>query len=191
MTLYELLLVLHVFAVVIWLGAGFVLALLVFGAERAGDRAKEGGYHQDMGWLAPRLFIPSSLATLLLGIALVAESDAWGFDQLWIVVALAGWAVSFGLGFFYFRPEGERIGKLIAEHGPMHGEVARRIRRLNLVDRVQVAILFFVVADMVLKPTGDDTGILAAGAALLALTLVAGAAAVAQGPSEQAATPPA
>jgi uncharacterized membrane protein len=177
MTLYELLLALHIVAAIIWLGAGFLVAVLVFGAERAGDRMKEASHHQDVAWLAPRLFIPASLATLLLGIAVTAEGS-WDFDQLWIVLALAGWAVSFGLGFFYFRPEGERIGELVERHGPDYPEVDRRIRRLNVVDRVQVAILFLVVLDMVLKPTGDDPGLLIAGAVLLAIAVLAGVSAV-------------
>lgn len=177
MTLYEMLLTLHILAVVIWLGAGFLLAVLVFGAERAGNRMKEAGYHQDVAWLAPRLFIPASLATLLLGIALTVEGH-WDFGQVWIVIALAGWAVSFGLGFFYFRPEGERIGALVEQNGPDYPEVERRIRRLNVIDRVQVAILFLVVVDMVLKPTGEDAGLLIAGAVLLAIAALAGLSAV-------------
>lgn len=177
MTLYEVLLTLHILAVVIWLGAGFLLAVLVLGAERAGDRMKEAGYHQDVAWLAPRLFIPASLSTLLLGIAVAAEGN-WDFGQVWIVVALAGWAVSFGLGFFYFRPEGERIGELVGQHGPDYPEVDRRIRRLNVIDRVQLAILFLVVVDMVAKPTGDDPGLLIAGAVLLAIAALAGISAI-------------
>jgi len=51
------------------------------------------------------------------------------------VIGPAGWAASFLLGFFYFRPEGERIGALVEQHGPAYPEVDRRIHRLNVVDR--------------------------------------------------------
>jgi len=166
-TSYELLLFLHVAASIIWLGAGFLITMLVFGAARAGEREREAGYHRDVGWLAPRLFIPASLATLILGILVTIDGD-WPFD-LWLVIGLVGWLVSFLLGFFYFRPEGERIADLVAEHGPASQEADWRLHRLNLVDRVQVTILFLVVADMVIKPTGDDAGILIAGVAILAL----------------------
>ncbi len=174
MTRYELLVLLHVAAVIIWLGAGFLIAVLVLGAERAGDRVKEAGHHRDVGWLAPRLFIPSSLATLVLGTLLVIDGP-WTFGALWIVIALVGWAVSFLLGFFYFKPEGERIGALVAQHGPAHPEVDQRLRRLNTVDRLQLVILFLVVADMVIKPTGADAGVLIAGAAILATAMILGA----------------
>lgn len=166
MTRYELLLFLHVAAAVIWLGAGFLIAVLVFGAERAGNRQKEAGHHQDVAWLAPRLFVPASLATLIIGILLVVDGD-WSLDQLWIVIGLVGWAIAFVLGFFYFRPEGERIGAMVAERGPVDSEVDYRIRRLNVVDRLQLTILFVVLAAMVIQPTGDDTATLVAGAAIL------------------------
>jgi uncharacterized membrane protein len=154
MTRYELLIFLHIAASVVWLGAGFLMAVLVLGAGRAGDRVKEAGHHRDVGWLAPRVFIPASMSVLVLGILLVIDGP-WTFGELWIVIALAGWAASFLLGFLYFKPEGERIGALVEEHGPSHPEVGRRIHRLNVVDRMQLVILFLIVGDMVAKPTGD------------------------------------
>lgn len=178
---YDLLVFLHVSAAIIWLGAGFVLAVLVFGAERAGERGRESSYHRDVGWLAPRLFIPASVSTLLLGILLVVDEEAWSFDQLWIAIGLAGWLVSFALGFFYFRPEGERIGELAARHGPDHPDLKRRIHRVNIIDRLQLVVLFLMVADMVIKPTGDDSGTLVAGAAVLAAATLWAATAVRRG----------
>ena len=184
MTFYELLLILHLVAAIIWLGAGFLIAVLVFGAERAGDRAKEASHHRDVGWLAPRVFIPASLSTLILGILLVLDG-AWGFDQLWITIALGGWAISFLLGILYFKPEGERIGALVEQHGPGRGEVDRRLHRLNIVDRLQLTLLFLMVADMVVKPTGDDGGLLIAGAVILGVALALAAASIRRGPAAQ------
>jgi uncharacterized membrane protein len=166
-SLYDALLLLHIVAAIIWLGAGFVLTLLVLRAERAGDEESESRHHQDASALAPLLFIPASMATLVFGLLLVAEGS-WSFEQLWVSLGLAGFLVSFGVGILYFKPEGERIDALVEEHGPEYGEVRSRIRRLNAVDRIEVTVLFLVVGDMVLKPTGDDIGILLAGAAILA-----------------------
>lgn len=94
------------------------------------------------------------------------------------MIGPAGWAASFLLGFFYFRPEGERIGALVEQHGPAYPEVDRRIHRLNIVDRIQLVILFLVVADMVIKPTGGDAGALVVGAAILAMAVILGAASI-------------
>ena len=177
MNRYELLVFVHIAATIVWIGAGFLIAVLVFGAERAGDRIKAAGHHRDVGWLAPRLFIPASLVTLVFGILLVLDGPA-SFGDVWIVIALTGWAASFLLGFFYFKPEGERIGALVEQHGPALPEIERRLHRLNVVDRVQLVILFLVVANMVVKPTGDDAGVLAAGAATLVMAAVLGAVSV-------------
>jgi uncharacterized membrane protein len=191
MTRYELLLFLHVTSVIIWLGAGFLFAVLVFGAERAGDAQKEASHHQDAGWLATRLFIPASFSSLVFGLWLVADSPAWDFDQLWINVGLVGWLASFGLGFFYFKPEGARIGALVESQGPGSAEARYRIRRLNIVDRFQTTILFLVVADMVIKPTGDDGGVLVVGALILAAVGALGLAALRRGGTGRAESPPA
>ena len=190
MSRYDLLVFLHIAATIVWIGAGFLIALLVFGAERAGDRVKQAGHHRDVGWLAPRLFIPASMATLVFGILLVLDGPR-SFGDPWILVGLTGWAVSFLLGFFYFKPEGERIGALVEQHGPDHPEVERRLHRLNIVDRIQLTILFLVVADMVIKPTGDDAGVLIAGAAILAAVAVLGAASIRRRGAGGAASDPA
>ena len=176
MSTYELLTFLHIVSAIIWLGAGFVMTLLIFGAEREGDAVREAGFHREIPWLAPRLFIPASFATLIFGVLLVIDGS-WTLDQLWVTIGLVGWLISWGLGFFYFRTEGERIGALAMERGPADPEVRARIRRLNIVDRVQVLILFVVVADMVLKPTGDDGGVLVVGALLIAAAVAAALAA--------------
>jgi uncharacterized membrane protein len=167
MSLTELFLLLHIGAAIIWLGAGFLLLVLIFRAERSGDTEAEGRYHREVSTLAPTFFVPASLATMIFGLLLVAEGS-WSFEQLWVTLGFVGWLASFATGFLYFRPEGARIGALVEQHGPLHGEVQSRIRRLNAVDRIQVTVLFLVVADMVLKPTGDDAGLLIAGAAIIA-----------------------
>ena len=94
------------------------------------------------------------------------------------MVGLAGWAASFLLGFFYFKPEGERIGALVGQHGPAYPEVERRLHRLNIVDRIQLVILFVVVPDMTIKPTGGDVGVLIAGAAIVVTAVILGAASI-------------
>lgn len=167
MTLYELLLVLHLAAAIIWLGAAFTLSLVILRAELAKDLRAKAEINAWSEWLAPRLFIPSSMATLIFGLLAMIEGP-WGLDQLWVAIGLAGWLVSFLTGILYFKPEGERVGALVAEHGAEHPDVQRRLDQMELIGRIELAVLFIVVADMAIKPTSDDTGVLIAGAALLA-----------------------
>ncbi|MBW3593193.1 MAG: DUF2269 domain-containing protein [Actinobacteria bacterium] len=174
---YELLLFLHITTSILWLGAGATMGLAALRATRASDPTELGRVAALNDWLAPRLFIPASLATLVLGVLLVIDGP-WSFGDLWIVIGLAGFAVSFLVGLLYLKPTSERISEGIAEHGPLSPDVVRRTRHILLVSRVELVVLFLVVADMAIKPTADDVGILIAGALIL---VVAAAAAVLAG----------
>jgi uncharacterized membrane protein len=166
MTRYELLLFLHVAAAIIWLGAAMVVQFFAFRAQRSRDAIEVHRVASDAEWLAMRLFVPSSLAVLVLGIALVLDGP-WAFDQLWITLGLAGYAFSFLLGILFLSPESGRIAKLVEAHGPEHELVAGRIRRILALSRFELAVLFTVVLDMTLKPTADDFGFWTLAAAIL------------------------
>lgn len=170
MDLYELFLLGHIVSAVIWLGAGFVLTMLITKAEREDDVETQGRLFADIDWLAPRLFIPASFLVLVFGLLCVAEGP-WSFEQLWVSLGFAGWAVSFGIGIGYFKPEGERIAGLIDAEGPESSEARWRTKRMHAIDRMELTVLYLVVAVMIVKPTGDDTGFLIAAAAILAAVI--------------------
>ncbi|HXV58241.1 MAG TPA: DUF2269 family protein [Gaiellaceae bacterium] len=171
MTRYELLLFLHVATAVIWVGGATAVQLLAFRADRADDPMEMHRVSSSAEWLATRVFVPSSVLVLLFGIALVLDGP-WGFDQLWIVVGLAGYAFSFLVGTLFLSPETGRIARGIEAHGPAHETVLARIRRILAVSRFELAVLFVVILDMSLKPAAGDgwfwvltAAILLAGAA--------------------------
>jgi uncharacterized membrane protein len=155
MSYYEVLLFLHILAVVVWVGAVVALELLGMRAAQTADGAFMRALGGSSEWLATRLFIPSSLAALVFGILLTIEGP-WTFDTLWIDLGLVGFAMSFLTGILFLRPEGERIGAAIAAHGPQSAEAVRRIHRINVVQRVELVILVLVIAAMTIKPTSDD-----------------------------------
>jgi hypothetical protein len=171
MTLYELLLFIHVLASIVWIGAGFLSLLLATTYDRESDEVAIKRFLHDQEWLAMRLFVPASLIVVLMGIALVIESDAWTFSYLWIVLGLIGYAATFVTGFFFLRPASERIAAdMEREGGRLTPELRSRIRKLIVTARVDYVTFALVVLDMVAKPTGDDTGLLIA----MGLIFVAG-----------------
>lgn len=171
MTLYELLLFIHIFATVVWVGAGLLSLVLAISYDRESDEGAIRRFLVDQERLAPRLFIPASLTVVVMGIALVIESDAWGFDQLWIVLGLLGFAATFVTGLFMLKPESERIGAAMErEGGRLTPELRVAIRKLIVKARVDQVVLALVIFNMVVKPTGDDPAVLIA----MALVLVAG-----------------
>jgi len=173
-TSYEFLLLLHITAVIIWLGAGFTMDLLFLRAERTRNPAELGKTGELQEWLVPRVFIPSGLLTLVLGVLLVLDGP-WSFGDVWILIGLAGWIASFGVGFLFIRPQGEKMKEIVAQYGPTSVEAQRQGRHLGVVSRVQLFALFLVVADMVLKPTSDDPWTLLVLAAILLAAAVVGA----------------
>jgi uncharacterized membrane protein len=172
---YEFFLVLHVIAVIVWLGAGFTMDLLFLRAASMRNPAELGKTGELQEWLVPRVFIPASVLVFVLGVLLLWDGP-WSFGDLWILIGLAGWIVSFGVGFLFLRPEGEKMKEVVAQYGPTSAEVERRARRLGVVSRVQLLALFLVVVDMVLKPTSDDPWTLVVLAAILFAAALVGAA---------------
>jgi uncharacterized membrane protein len=174
MTWYELLLFLHIVAAIIWLGSGLFIQILATRAERAHDVEGLRRVANDSAGLSETLFIPASLATLILGVLLVIDGP-WGFDMLWIVLGLAGYLATFLTGVLVMKPGSEKIAALMERDAGMSAEAEIEIRKLLTKGRFDTVVLYLVVAIMALKPTGDDVGILA----VLAAIVVAGAAYVA------------
>ena len=170
MSYYEALLFLHILATIIWIGAGVSLQFLTF----RGRQTHDGHFLQSVGamsdWLAQRLFIPSSLTVFVLGVLLTIEGP-WSFDSLWIDIGLAGFAFSFLTGLLFLKPEGDRIGRAIAAHGPTSAEASFHIGRIDAVQRLELVILILVVAAMSIKPTADDEVTLVIGALILAVAV--------------------
>jgi uncharacterized membrane protein len=170
MTLYELLLFVHIIASIIWIGAGFLSLVLATTYDRESDEVAIKRFLHDQEWLATRLFIPASLVVVIFGISLVIESDAWSFDQLWIVIGLVGYAATFVTGLFFIKPASERVAAEMEEQG---GRLTPRlradVRKLIVTARVDYVTFALVVFDMVAKPTGDDTGVLVAMGVILAI----------------------
>ena len=173
MSYYEVLLLLHISTATVWLGSGFFVQLLIQRAESTSDRVLTERLSANSEWLAKRMFIPVSLAVFVLGVLLTIEGP-WTFGQLWIVLGLAGYAISFLTGIAFLEPEGKKIHAAIAAHGSTSTEASFHIRRINVVSRIELVVLFLVVAVMTFKPTGDDTAMLAIGAAIVAVTVAFG-----------------
>jgi uncharacterized membrane protein len=168
MTLYEFLLFVHIAATVVWVGAGLCSLVLAIGYDHDGDEPAIRRFLADQERLATRLFIPASLTVVIFGIALVIESDAWSFDQLWIVLGLVGFAATFVTGLFMIKPASERIGAAMErEGGRLTPELRTDIRKLIVMARLDYVTLFLVIADMVIKPIGDDVGVLIGMAVIL------------------------
>lgn len=167
MSWYSLLLFVHISMAIVWIGGGFMMQLFGIRATMSADTARIAALGQDIEWIANRTFIPASLIAFVSGIALVVNSDFYGFGDDWIVIALALYATTFLAGLLYLGPESGRVGKLQAERAP---EAGVRTMRLIMLARLDLVLLFLIVYDMAVKPSfGDAASILWGVAGALAV----------------------
>ena len=151
MDLYELLLAIHILAVVVWVGGATSIQVLAIRATGSGDPVRMATFAGEAEWVGMRIFMPSSIVVLLAGIALVLEGS-WGFDQLWILIGLAGIAFSIVVGAAFLGPESGRLKALMEARGAEDTEVKQRLERIFMISRIELVVLLLIVLDMVIKP---------------------------------------
>jgi uncharacterized membrane protein len=142
---------LHVGAAVVWVGGGLFITIIAVLAELANDddQLLQIGHWAET--VAGRLFPVMSFVVLGFGIAMTSNGDI-PYNQFWLIFGLVAWALSAATGILFLGPESKRLNKAAAEHGPQAHEVQARLRRILLVVRVDVALMFLIVFDMVAKP---------------------------------------
>src|SRR5262249_42391439 len=110
MSAYQLYLILHICSAIIWIGAGFLMTLLVTRAHAARDRARVRALVDDGAWLGLRVFLPANLIVLVSAVMLVHEGG-WTYHPLWIRLGVLGFALSFLTGAMFFGPGWSRLAK--------------------------------------------------------------------------------
>jgi uncharacterized membrane protein len=141
----------HVGAAVIWVGGGLFLTICAVLAELANDDDQLLQIGQWAETVAGRLFPVMSFVVLGFGIAMTSNGNI-PYDQFWLIFGLVAWGISAATGILFLGPEAKRLNKAAAEHGPRSPQVQARLRRILLVVRVDVALMFLIVFDMVVKP---------------------------------------
>jgi uncharacterized membrane protein len=148
---YSIYKALHVIAAVVWVGGDVTLTTLGIVFERRGDRETLATLGKLGAWVGVRVYTPAAFAVFAFGVMLV-EKGAWGWGQVWIDLALAGWAIATGVGVLFVGPELGRIDRDAARFGPDSDAVARRVKRLFTVFRFDTVLLILIVLDMTAKP---------------------------------------
>ena len=141
----------HVAFAVIWLGGGFMLTVLGIIAERENDAEGLAAVARQAALVGDRLFSPSSGIVLAAGIAMMINPN-WGWNHFWVVAGLVGFASTFVTGVFVLSPRSRRLEEVMHTAGPTSPQAQAAIKQILLIARFDVAVLFLVVVDMVVKP---------------------------------------
>jgi uncharacterized membrane protein len=146
---YEWLVLAHVLAASFWLGGIAVMSVLGVRILRSED-ADVTPFLGSLRAIGPWLFAPMPLIVLGAGTGLVAESDAWSFDQAWVQIGIGLLAVVFLVGAAHQARAAIAAGHA-AERGD-HREAHRQLRRWAYGMGVIVALILAAFWDMVFKP---------------------------------------
>jgi uncharacterized membrane protein len=152
LTWFQVFLFLHISAIAVWLGGAAAIQFFALRALRSDDPRRTADFAADVEWFGTRVLVPTSLLVLLMGVAMVLNSDFYGFGDDWVVIALILFAVTFLAGAGFFGPEAGRISKLVEAEGPTSPAVGARVRRILALSRADLVLLFLIAYDMVVKP---------------------------------------
>jgi len=146
---YTALKVIHILAAVLWLGGATMLAVLAIRARRRSGEALVAIF-RDVALLARRIFVPASLVLVVTGFGLLATGDLP--YELWVILALVGWAITFLAGLLILTPQVKRAESLLEEHSPTSEAALGQVQRVLTLARLDLVVLTLVVLDMVVKP---------------------------------------
>jgi uncharacterized membrane protein len=149
-TSYELWLFLHISAAMVWIGGATVAQIFGVLAQRSGDPAQSAAFGRSMGFIGPKIFMPASIAVLVTGV-LLTEDGNWDWSETFIWVGLVLWAVVSFVAFAFLTRAMARVGARMTTEGP-GPELGAEVRRLVLLARALILVLFVIVFVMVVKP---------------------------------------
>jgi uncharacterized membrane protein len=160
MSLYSLLVTLHVASVIVWLGAGSTLVFVTIYARRARDGAVLAQLAALTWWMSLWVMAPSSIAAAALGIE-AAEVGHWP-KLLFFHVGEGAFAFSFLLTVAVRLPLLHR-----ARRGAV--DPIRLSQYLLALAVAELTVLYLAVASMVVKPTDVSSSAVRYGGVVLAL----------------------
>ncbi len=146
---YELMKFIHVAAAVIWVGGGVAVQVFALRAQRSGDPERLATLTAEAEWMGMKVFMPTSIVLLVMGVLMTL--DRWSFEDPWIVIGIIGILFSIGVGAGFLGPESGRLKQLIPSKGTSDPEVQARIKKIFLISRIELLVLFIVIFAMVTK----------------------------------------
>lgn len=151
MTTLDLLVFAHVAGAIAWVGSGTVLQVLGARVLKSGGGEEKQRFIGDVVYLSTRWFIPIGLFTVAFGIATALDAS-YSFGDFWITAGLTMFVVSFLVGALYLGPQSERIAKIGESEGVESAAYAINIKRLMVVSRAELFLLWATVFVMVVRP---------------------------------------
>jgi hypothetical protein len=146
MSLFDVLLVIHLLAAMIWIGGALVGMLIGMFIAKGDDAGAMSKFCIAFASIAGPAFGGSSLLVVGTGIWMVADSSI-EFSALWVSLSLAGWLVSMLMGATVVGMTWTKVGRQLQEPSatiagtqPLISK-AVRLTWIDLLIRVAVVVL--------------------------------------------------
>ncbi|HZK52273.1 MAG TPA: DUF2269 family protein [Actinomycetota bacterium] len=149
--MYDFWLFVHVLMAIVWVGGNIHLQIIGARLVAINDALQIGNFSKQAEWIGTRVLTPAAIVIVVAGVFMTL--DRWDFEQLWIIIGLAGFLYSAINGAVFLGPLSGKNAKLIDERGVEDPEVQGNIRKLFTYGRIELVILIVVVWAMTMKPT--------------------------------------
>ena len=141
----------HILGAVVWVGGGLMLSVIGLRARRSGDSAIIREFAQTLAYVGLRLFMPAVLVLLVSGVWMVL-SGYGSIGQLWILLALGGFAAAFVIGAVYLSGVVVELERVASQGDGSPTVVRALLGRWIAGWGIVLLVLVFTVWDMVFKP---------------------------------------
>jgi uncharacterized membrane protein len=148
---YELYLALHILCAVLWVGGGVSVHILGRWVSKSGDPERLVAFNRDALKIYNVFYAPLALVLIVAGVLLV-EEVGYSYADLWITLGFVGWLFSLAVGLGFYGQQSRKIEAAVAADGPTSETAQAGIRRILLVNSIEITILVLVVIDMAVKP---------------------------------------
>ncbi len=156
---YDVVVWLHVAAIIVAFGVTFVYPLLLSRLTRAAPESLPGVFAA-MSWIGRAVITPAMVVALLAGIYLATDAEVW--DRTWVAVPLVILIILFGMGGAFFSPTEHKLAALatrdVAEDRAagrpitFSAEYQAMFRRLVTGGLVASTLVLIALYFMVVKP---------------------------------------
>ena len=149
--MYELYLAVHILSAVLWVGGGVSVHILGRWVAREGDPERMVVFNRDAVKIGNVFYAPLAIVLIVAGVLLV-EEVGYSYGDLWITLGFVGWLFSLALGVGFNAQQSRKFEAAVAAGGPASADAQAGIRRILMVNSIEVLVLVLVVVDMAVKP---------------------------------------
>jgi len=171
LSLFNVMVFIHVVCAIIWIGSAVVLEILEFEATHVSKRERLRATLTRTSWFGGHVFGPAAILTILSGIAAVAVGRPT-FEQAWVIIALVAVVLVAALGGGVVGRTSAQLAARLDDKATNEDAVEQGLINIRWAVYLDLAILFFILFDMVIRPTTFDPAFLLISGIYFALVIV-------------------